>query len=144
MSQRIQELQRELREERRKARKAKGKMLGHAPKKSGSAYTEGEHEYLAYPVAKTKRRMEIFRNAGGEVIWFDESDPFSVEEIKAANCQGCAETHPVGWNEGEWDHVCELEKHCDAAACGLFRCKKSHVERHGRIIRSDKAERREA
>ena len=138
--QEIQELTRKLRELKKAARKEKGKRLGHAPKKSGSAYTEGEHEYLADGdwVGKRKRRMEIFRNAGGDVVWFDESDPDSIEELRPANCQGCAETHLVGWNEGEWDHVCPLEKHCDAAACGLFRCRKSHIARHGRVIQSDK------
>jgi hypothetical protein len=143
MSERIHELQSELRRLKKAERKEKAKKLGHAEKKSGRAYTEGEHEYLAEGdfAAKTKRRMEIFRNAGGEVTWFDESDPWSVEEIRPANCQGCAETHLVGWNEGQWNHVCELEKKCDAAACGLFQCRKSHVEYHGRVIRSDKAER---
>lgn len=143
--QEIQELTSKLRQLKKAERKAKGKRLGHAPKKSGRAYTEGEHEYLADPVAKTKRRMEIFTNAGGEVIWFDETDPYSVEEIRPASCQGCAETHLVGWNEGEWNHICPLEKHCDAAACGLFQCKKSHTggpdSYHGRVIRSDREER---
>ncbi len=141
--QRIRELERELREERKAERKKKRKILGHSEKKQGTAYWEGDHEYIVDPVAKTKRRMEIFRNAGGEVIWFDESDPFSVEEIKSANCEGCAETHLVSWNSGEWNHVCPLEKKCDAAACGLFQCHKSHVEYHNRQIKSDKVERRE-
>jgi hypothetical protein len=140
----IRELEQQLRRLRKAERKEKGKRLGHPEKKSGHAYFEGEHEYLVDPVAKTKRRMEIFRNAGGEVTWFDETDPFSVEEIRPANCEGCAETHLIGWNEGEWDHVCELEKHCDSAACGIFRCRKSHIERHGRVIRSDKVERARA
>jgi hypothetical protein len=134
-TQQIQELERELRRLRKAERKGKAKRLGHAPKKSGRAYSEGEHEYLADAVAKTKRRMEIFRNAGGEARWFDETDPWSVEEIRSANCQGCVETHLVGWNEGEWNHVCPLEKKCDAAACALFQCRKSHKEYHNREVK---------
>jgi hypothetical protein len=137
----IRELATKLARLRKAERKKNAKALGHPAKKQGGAYWDGEHEYITDPVAKTKRRMEIFRNAGGEVIWFDESDPYTVEEIKPASCQGCAETHLVGWNEGEWDHVCELEKHCDSAACGIFRCRKSHIARHGRVIRNDRAER---
>ncbi len=141
--QRIRELQAELRQLRRAERKSKAKKLGHADKKSGTSYFDGDHEYITDPVAKTKRRMEIFRNAGGKVIWFDESDPYTAEEIRPANCEGCAETHLVGWNEGEWDHICELEKHCDSAKCGIFRCRRSHALRHNRLIKSDRAEHKE-
>lgn len=143
--QRIQELQRELRQLKKAERKEKGERLGHAPKKSGRAYTEGEHEYLADyrtdPIAHIKRRMEIFENAGGQVVWFNETDPETIEEIRPANCQGCAETHLVGYFEGERNHICVLEKKCDAAACSIFQCRKSHIEYHGRVIRSDRAER---
>lgn len=148
MNREIQELESKLRRLKKAERKQKGQKFGHAPRKSGRAYSEGEHEYLADyrtdPVAHTKRRMEIFRNAGGEVVWFDESDPWSVEEIRPANCQLCAETHLVGWNEGEWDHQCPLEKHCDAAKCSLFGCRKGHVARHARIIQSDRNPQNEA
>lgn len=144
--QRIHELQSELRRLKKAERKEKAKKLGHAEKKSGHAYTEGEHEYLAdgYSVERTRRRMEIFRNAGGEVTWFDESDPWSVEEIRPASCQLCAETHLVGWNEGEWHHACELRKHCDSAKCSLFGCRSGHRVVTAREIRSDRAEHREA
>jgi hypothetical protein len=135
---RIRELETELRRLKKAQRKDKAKSLGHPPKKSGNAYVEDGHEYLADPIAFTKRRMEIFRNAGGEVIWFDETDSFTVEEIRPANCQGCTETHLVGFFEGEWDHQCPLEKHCDAAKCSIFCCRKSHIERHGRIIQWSK------
>jgi hypothetical protein len=142
-----QEIVKELRERRKARRKQKSAVLRHPAKKQGAAYSVGDHEYLTDPVAKTKRRMEIFRNAGGEVVWFDESDPFTVEEIRPATCNGCVETHLVGWNEGHWHHNCELEKKCDAAACGLFVCPKSHRLIHGRIIkwtqREGAAERRE-
>lgn len=135
----IRELESKLRAARKAERKGRGQKFGHAPSKSGRAYFEGEHEYITDPVAKTKRRMEIFRNAGGQVVWFDESDPFSVKEIRPANCQLCAETHLVGWNEGEWDHQCPLAKHCDSAKCGLFGCRRGHTQRHGRIIGGSKA-----
>lgn len=140
---RIQELVLELRQLRKAGRKEKAKRLGYAEKKSGHAYTEGEHEYLADDdfVGKTKRRMEIFRNAGGEVTWFDEGDPWSVEEIRPASCQLCAETHLVGWNEGDWHHACELAKHCDSAKCSLFGCKTGHRVITAREIISDRAER---
>src|SRR5260370_41903646 len=104
MNPRIHELQSEIRQLKKAERKKKAKALGHPSRKSGNSYSEGEHEYLADLAAKIKRRMEIFRNAGGEVIWFDESDPFSVEEIRPANCQGCAETHLIGWDRGGCDH----------------------------------------
>ncbi len=130
--QRIRELQSELRQLKKAERKKKAKALGHPEKKQGGAYFEGEHEYITDPVAKTKRRMEIFRNAGGEVIWFDESDPYTVEEIRPANCQGCAETHLVGWNEAHWHHACPLEKHCDSAKCGMIVCHTAHKAIHGR------------
>jgi len=134
--QEIRELQSRLRILKKAERKAKGKTLGHAEKKQGGAYFEGEHEYLTDPVAKTKRRMEIFRNAGGEVVWFDESDPFTVEEIRPANCQGCAETHLVGWasSEGNWHHGCDLEKKCDSAACALYVCIPWHKAHHNREV----------
>jgi hypothetical protein len=86
----------------------------------------GEHEYLANSVAKVKRRMEIYRAAGGEVTWFDESDPSTIEDHKPAMCQGCVETHPIGWNEGEWHHACTLRKKCDSVKCGLFVCAIAH------------------
>jgi hypothetical protein len=130
----IRELESRLRRLKKAERKKNAQRLGHPAKKQGAAYSIGEHEYIVDPIAKTKRRMEIFRNAGGEVIWFDEADPYTIEELRPANCQGCAETHLVGWFEGEWDHICELEKHCDSAKCGIFRCKMSHFVRHNRIL----------
>jgi hypothetical protein len=131
-----QEIVKELRDRRKARRKQKSTALGHPAKKQGGAYFEGEHEYLADPVAKTKRRMEIFRNAGGEVTWFDESDPFTVEEIRPANCQGCAETHLVGWNEGEWSHPkSHGERRCDCAACALFVCRPWHKAHHNREVK---------
>ena len=140
---RERELVKELRDLRKARRKQKGKILGHPARKQGAAYCQDGHEYLADGdwLAKAKRRIEIFRNAGGEVTFFDESDPFSIDEIRPANCQICVETHLVGWLEGHWHHNCELEKHCDAAACSLYGCRQGHIEHHGRIIRSDRAER---
>jgi hypothetical protein len=133
--QRIQELQRELRQLKKAERKSKAKRLGHAEKKQGAAYWEGEHEYLADQTAFTKRRMEIFKNAGGEAIWFDEIDPWTVEEIRPATCQGCVEPHLVGWMDGEWHHNCELEKHCDSAACALYVCRSWHKAHHNRVVK---------
>jgi hypothetical protein len=49
-----------------------------------------------------------------------------VEEIRPANCQGCAETHLVGWSDGEWHHACTLRKKCDAVACALYTCAMWH------------------
>src|SRR5882672_9895941 len=79
-------------------------------------YFRGEHEYLVGWEAHLRRRLEIFRNAGGEATWFDESDPNSVEEIKPATCQGCVEPHLIGWasEEGQWHHACTLRKKCDS------------------------------
>ncbi len=130
-------LRRELRE-----RKA-GKIGTQRPR---GATFRGEHEYLVGILAHTRRRLEIFRAAGGEADWIDESDPNSVEEIRPAMCQGCAETHPVGWSndEAHWHHACTLRKKCDSLACALYVCVMWHtLFGHKRVIRSDRRERAE-
>ena len=102
--------------------------------KTKHSYRKGDHEYLVGILAHTRRRLEIFRAAGGEATWFDEADPSSVEEIKPATCQGCVEPHLVGWREGEWHHGCELRKKCDSAKCALYICVIAHYVLHGRTI----------
>ena len=96
------------------------------PPKRKRSYRCGEHEYLVGVLAHTQRRLEIFRNAGGEAEWFDRTDPNTVEEIRPANCQGCAETHLIGWADGQWHHACKLRKKCDSIACALFVCATWH------------------
>jgi hypothetical protein len=100
------------------------------------SYRKGDHQYLVGILAHTRRRLEIFRNAGGEATWFDESDPGSVEEIRPATCQGCVEPHLVGWTEGEWHHNVKSHggKRCDCAACGLFLCRMIHEFYRNRVI----------
>lgn len=100
-----------------------------------AAWRKG-HEYLEGLLAKTQRRLEIFRNAGGEASWFDETDPSTVEEIRPANCQGCVEPHLVGWLDGEWHHNVKSHggKRCDCAKCGLFVCMSWHQAFHNRVI----------
>jgi hypothetical protein len=87
---------------RKQLRERKKQRLG-IPRKSGS-YFRKDHEYLETGIEKTRRRIEIFRAAGGEVACFDEADPSTIEEIRPATCQGCVEPHLIGWNEGEWHH----------------------------------------
>lgn len=101
-------------------------------------YRRGEHEYLVGILAHTQRRLEIFRNAGGEADWFDEDDPNSVQEIRPAICQGCTEPHLIGWDnrEGQWHHACTLRKKCDSLKCALYVCLPWHtVNIHKRTIR---------
>lgn len=106
------------------------------PKRAKQTYTRGDHEYLSGVLAHTRRRLEIFRNAGGEADWFDEDDAATVQELRPATCQLCAEAHLVGWEEGEWHHNVKSKggKRCDCASCGLFVCHSSHVRYHNRVI----------
>ena len=99
-------------------------------------YRRGNHEYLVGVLAHTKRRLTVFRNAGGEATWFDPDDPASVEEIKPAICQGCSETHEVGWLDGEWHHNVRSHggKRCDCAGCALYVCGPWHRQFHNRVI----------
>lgn len=133
---------RQLREEiahnRKLLRERKAKALGHPDKRR--TFTRDGHEYLYGVLAHTKRRIEVYRAAGGEVIWWDTDDPEAVQELAPANCQLCAETHLVGWTEGEWDHQCKLRKKCDAVKCSAFGCNKGHVIRHGRYPKWTKKE----
>ena len=116
---------------------------GIRPKRAKSSYTRGEHEYLVGVLAHTKRRLEIFCNAGGEATWFDETDPASVEEIQPATCQGCVEPHLVGWEEGEYHHNVKSlgGKRCDCARCGLYVCKSWHERYHNRVVSFRQVER---
>lgn len=127
---------RQLREEiahnRKLLRERKRQAIGTHPCRPRS-YTKDGHEWVFGVLAKTQRRIDVFTAAGGEVIWWDKTDPETVEELAPANCQLCAETHYVGWLEGEWDHQCKLRKKCDAVKCSAFGCNKGHVARHGRF-----------
>ncbi len=107
---------------------------GIRPRRAKQTFHRKGHEYLVGVLAYTRRRLEIFRNAGGEATWFNERDPSTVEEIRPATCQGCVEPHLVGWNEGHWHHACTLRKKCDAVACSLFVCPIAHRLIHGRFI----------
>lgn len=128
------QLRQEIANARRQLRERKRHTLG-LPSSTPRSYTKNGHEYLQTTFEKTKRRMEIFRAAGGEVTWFDESDPDTIEEIRPATCQGCVEPHLIGWLDGEWHHNCELRKKCDSAACALYVCAPFHRAFHNRIIK---------
>lgn len=129
---------RQLREEiahnRKLLRERKRQALG-LPSMKKRNYTKNGHEYLATGREKILRRIEIFEAAGGAVVWYDQEDPETIEEICPARCQGCTETHVVGWEDGEWHHNCELRKKCDSVACALYVCHKFHVAFHNRIIK---------
>jgi hypothetical protein len=123
-----QEIVKELRNRRKARRKKKSTILGHPEKKQGESFVRDGHEYLP-PEKKFERRVEIFRNAGGEVAIFDGI----VEEIQPASCQGCSETHLIGFFEGEWSHPkSHGERRCDCAACALFVCRPWHKRHHNR------------
>lgn len=96
-------------------------------------FFKGEHEYLVGQDAHLRRRLEIFRNAGGEATIFDGE---TVEEIQPATCQGCIEPHLVGWLEGQWHHNVKSHggKRCDCAACGLFLCPMIHEFYRNKVI----------
>jgi hypothetical protein len=106
------------------------------PQKRKQNYFRGEHEYLEGVLAHTQRRLEIFRNAGGEAEWFDKTDPTTVEEIRPATCQGCVEPHLIGWFQGEWHHNVKTKggKRCDCAKCGLFVCAMIHEFNRNKVI----------
>lgn len=85
-------------------RERKAKALGHSSNK-GRTFTKGGHEYLYGVAAHFWRRLEIYRRAGGDVALIGTHGDFeSIEDLQPGNCEGCAETHPVGWHEGEWHH----------------------------------------
>lgn len=91
---------------------------------------DGTHEWVYGFLAHAKRRVEIYRQAGGDVLWPDESDPGTIEDIQPAMCQGCEIQHPVGWNSGDWSH--DEKRHCDCLRCCSFVCRKAHRAHHGR------------
>lgn len=111
---------------------------GEPPTKEKRAFWRKGHEYLETALEMTKRRIEIFRNAGGEVQWFDESDSSTIDEIQPAICQGCAEPHLIGWSnlEGHWHHNVKSKggRRCDCAACALYVCIPWHQIYHNRVI----------
>lgn len=133
MSKTDQQLRQEITNARRLLRERRKQRWGTASKPT--SYRRGEHEYLHGMLAHTQRRLEIFRNAGGEATWFDPTDPRTVEEISPAICQGCVEPHEVNWEEtGEWHHNCPLRKKCDSVACALYVCPSWHKRYHNRVI----------
>jgi hypothetical protein len=101
-----------------------------------ATYRREGHEYLVGVLAHTMRRLQIFRNAGGEADWFDEDDPSTVQEIRPATCQGCVEPHLIGWDEGQWHHNVKTKggKRCDCAACGMFVCPMVHEFYRNKVI----------
>jgi hypothetical protein len=123
-------------------RERKRKTLG-LPSSKPATYSKDGHEYLAGVLAHTQRRIDVFTNAGGEVVWWDKTDPRTVEELRPATCQGCVEPHLVGWDsdEGNWHHNCPLRKKCDSAACALYVCIPWHTAFHGRVIATRQIER---
>lgn len=126
-----QQLRSEIAANRALLRQRKKQRLGIADRPR--TFTRDGHEYVRGILAKTQRRIEVFEAAGGEVIWWDKADPSAIDELRPANCQLCAETHLVGWLEGEWDHQCKLRKKCDAVKCSAYGCMRGHVLRHGRF-----------
>lgn len=130
------DLHREQRRRRKLHKKRSRKAHGLPAKKSGS-YFRKDHEYLDGASAHFHRRVEIYRNAGGEI---SVVDGFVIEDLKTGMCQGCAETHEVGWAEGEWHHNVKTlgGKRCDCATCALWVCPEWHKRYHNRVIRSGK------
>lgn len=112
-------------------------------KQKPASFTRNGHEYLFGVLAHTRRRLEIFRNAGGEATWFDESHPAMVEEIQPATCQGCSEGHLVGWLEGHWHHAMKSTggRRCDCAEHALWVCPAWHRAFHNRVVKFIQRER---
>jgi len=131
------QLRQEIANNRKLLKERKRQALGLPSSRPVTRLKDG-HEYLVGVLAHTRRRLEIFRNAGGEATWFDESDPATVEEIKPATCQGCVEPHLIGWDndEGHWHHNVKSRggKRCDCAACGLYICPMIHEFYRNRVI----------
>lgn len=94
------------------------------------------YEYLVGFLDHVKRRIEIYKRAGGDAVLFDEAQPEMVEDLKSATCQGCPEPHLVGFNEGEWFHNSKTKggRRCDCVECSLFTCKPFHIRYHNRVI----------
>lgn len=128
------QLRQEIAHNRKLLRERKREALG-VPRPYKGTYSKDGHEYLATGFEKIVRRMAIYRAAGGEVTWFDPPDASTIEDMKAATCQGCTEPHLIGWLDGEWHHNCERKKKCDSVACALYVCHAFHVAFHNRIIK---------
>ena len=116
------------------------KKLGTLPKlKPVGTYWRDGHEYLHGVQAHFWRRLEIYRRACGDISLIDGTFE-NVEDLRTGMCEGCAETHPVGWHEGEWHHDVKTRggKRCDCVACGLWVCRDFHRRYHNRVVRSGK------
>jgi len=126
---------------RKELRKRKRARLGLPAKRKGNeTYWRKGHEYLVGRVAHALRRLEVYKNAGGDAHIFDLDNPDLADDFKTGMCQGCAETHEVSWYEGEWHHNVKTlgGRRCDCAACGLWVCSAWHKRYHGRTVRSGK------
>lgn len=136
-----QQLRQDISNARKLLRERKKQRYGTASKPA--SYRKGEHEYLVGERAHLLRRMEIFRNAGGEVVLLEDSSSYTVEEISPATCQGCVEPHFVSWDntDAAWHHNCPLRKKCDSIACALYVCRPWHERYHNRIIATRPVER---
>lgn len=119
-------------------RERKRQALG-LPSSKKRTFTKDGHEYLYGVAAHFWRRLEIYRRAGGDVALIDgtSGDFESIEDLRTGMCEGCAETHPVGWNEGEWHHDVKTKggRRCDCLSCGLWVCKPFHRLYHNRLIK---------
>jgi hypothetical protein len=128
------ELRKELSRRRKLRKEVKRKAHGEPKRRTGS-YFRGNHEYLEGVQAHFWRRLEIYRAAGGDITLIDGTFEH-VEDLRVGMCQGCAETHEVGWYEGEWHHNVKTlgGKRCDCVACGLWVCPAWHKRYHNRVI----------
>src|SRR5260221_2365411 len=86
-------------------RERKRNRMGLRSSRSVTRWKDG-HEYLVGVLAHTLRRIEIYKNAGGDAHLFDTDRPDLVEDLAPATCQGCVERHLIGWDseEGQWHH----------------------------------------
>lgn len=132
-----QQLRQEISNARKLLRERKRKNLGLPSSKPSTRWKDG-HEYLVGVQAHFWRRLEIYRRAGGDVALIDgiSGDFESIEDLRPGMCEGCAETHEVGWYEGEWHHNVKSKggRRCDCAAHGLWVCKAWHKAFHNRVI----------
>ncbi len=95
------------------------------------------HEFLYGQREHTKRRIEIFQRAGGQVFTelTAEGDFEHIYTAVPATCELCETGHIVSWEDG---HMVHMEKrHCDCLTCVRYGCKPAHAALHHNRIKWD-------
>lgn len=88
------------------------------------------HEFLAGVQAHAERRIQLFERAGGK-LYVERDAEGNIERVETAspaNCELCAETHQLTWEDGDWIHL--EKRHCDCLDCSAYGCRKAHIKQH--------------